>query len=64
MQRGFKAEHLTRIATHSLKATALSWCAKYGVSREHRQILGYHAIRGIKSFLHYSRDEQAVPLRR
>eukprot|EP00971_Amphidinium_carterae_P219622 4360492-Amphidinium_carterae.1 len=40
----------------------LSWCAKFGVPRETRHILGYHSIKGVKTMLHYSRDEQAGPL--
>ena len=62
LQKGFGNMGLKVIGTHSLKATLLSWCAKNGVPREQRQILGYHAIPGVKSMLHYSRDEQAGPL--
>eukprot|EP00971_Amphidinium_carterae_P338550 6475942-Amphidinium_carterae.1 len=51
------------ISTHSLKCTLLSWAAKYGLDRETRQILGYHMVSGSRSALHYSRDEQASPLR-
>eukprot|EP00971_Amphidinium_carterae_P113467 2247969-Amphidinium_carterae.2 len=47
----------------NLKPTTLRWAAKFGVPLEVRKILGYHAIKGIKSVLHYSRDEQATPLR-
>jgi hypothetical protein len=54
---------VSRVSSHSLKATCLSWCSKAGVSREHRQVLGYHVVPGTQSVLHYSRDEQAEPLR-
>jgi hypothetical protein len=54
---------VSKISSHSLKATCLSWVAKAGISREHRSILGYHAIQNASSVLHYSRDEQAEPLR-
>ena len=39
MQNGYLHSDLVNIGSHSLKATMLSWCAKYGVEREHRQIL-------------------------
>ena len=41
----------------------LSWCSKLGINREARQILAYHVVPGSTSLLHYSRDEQAEPLR-
>eukprot|EP00971_Amphidinium_carterae_P341974 6481079-Amphidinium_carterae.1 len=63
LQGGVDAKRVARISTHSLKATTLSWAAKFGVPLEVRRILGYHSIKGIKSVLHYSRDEQAAPLR-
>ena len=59
---GFTESQVKNISSHSLKATALSWAAKYGVPRELRQILGYHIVAGSASALHYSRDEQAYPL--
>eukprot|EP00971_Amphidinium_carterae_P212513 4217404-Amphidinium_carterae.2 len=64
MQRGFSKDEVRRVAIHSLKATTLSWCCKFGVPRETRQILGYHSVPGIRTMLHYSRDEQAVLPRR
>ena len=62
VRAGFSREEVAGISSHSLKATALSWTAKYGLSRETRQILGYHRVQGAQSALHYSRDEQAGPL--
>jgi hypothetical protein len=52
-----------KVTSHGLKATALSWAAKWELGREQRQILGYHIVEGASSALHYSRDEQAAPLR-
>ena len=63
MRAGFSWEQVCRISSHSLKATALSWAAKFGISREAREILGYHMV-GSHSALHYARDEQAGPLRK
>lgn len=54
---------VSEISTHSLKSTALSWAAKFGIGREPRQVLGYHVVAGASSMMHYSRDEQAGPLR-
>ena len=61
---GFSEEELRHVSSHSLKATALSWAAKFGISRDLRQVLGYHIVQGSQSALHYSRDEQALPLRK
>eukprot|EP00971_Amphidinium_carterae_P005625 111742-Amphidinium_carterae.1 len=44
LQRGFGRSEVSKVATHSLKATTLSWCCKYGIAREVRQILGYHSV--------------------
>jgi hypothetical protein len=60
---GATKEEIRNISSHSLKTTCLSWCAKAGLLREHRQILGYHIVSGSLSALRYSRDEQAEPLR-
>ena len=49
--------------THSCKATALSWCAKAGVSHDDRRILGGHSDPKDGSMLEYSRDALAGPLR-
>jgi hypothetical protein len=57
------AKQYSRVTSHSFKATLLSWSAKAGLSKEHRCILGYHTIDSNQSMLHYSRDEQAAPLR-
>ena len=50
------------IATHSLKATILSWMAKCSCPEEIRRLAGYHVDPGSKSALEYSRDAQAPVL--
>jgi hypothetical protein len=60
---GGVAKSFSRVTSHSFKATLLSWAAKGGLSKEHRCILGYHTLDSNQSMLHYSRDEQAAPLR-
>ena len=63
IQEGCAEESLVNIGSHSLKATCLSWCAKAGVDRELRRLLGYHVKPGDKSLEAYSRDSMAAPLR-
>ena len=50
-------------ATHSCKATLLSWAAKAGMSRSTRRLLGAHADTRDRSMLEYSRDALAGPLK-
>ncbi|CAE7268093.1 unnamed protein product [Symbiodinium sp. CCMP2592] len=48
----------SRISSHSMKATFLSWLAKFGgVSLEDRRIAGHHLDPDSRSPLTYSRDE-------
>ena len=49
-------------SAHSMKATALSFLAKYGASEADRLVLGHHADTS-GSLAVYSRDLQAKPLR-
>ena len=63
LRGSFPKEQVCKVTSHGLKATALSWAAKWGLAREQRQILGYHIVEGASSALHYSRDEQSAPLR-
>ena len=51
------------IGTHSLKATVLSWCAKYGLDVPTRRALGYHQASSDVSVQTYSRDAMAGPVR-
>lgn len=60
-QAGHK--NLESVATHSLKATPLSWAAKWGSPLPLRSLLGYHISGEVTSTLTYSRDSQAAPLR-
>ena len=52
------------VTSHSLKATCLSWCSKFGVDPEVQNLLGRHsdAVRGSAPL--YSRDLCAAPVRR
>jgi hypothetical protein len=61
---GYDKRQTSGISSHSLKATLLSWCSKYGLPLEIRQALGYHAAAANTSAAHYSRDELAGPLRK
>ena len=63
VRSGFRPEDLTNIGSHSLKATALSWTAKYGVPQAVRRVLGYHKAKDEASVAAYARDELAAPLR-
>ena len=51
------------LGTHSLKATCLSWAAKWGVDRDTRLIMGYHSSSRNKSEVVYGRDNVAPALR-
>ena len=50
------------IASHSLKATLLSWMAKCSCDEPLRRLAGYHVDPASKSALEYSRDAQAPVL--
>ena len=60
---GFSAEELARVGAHSLKATVLSWLAKFGVDVPTRMLLGYRRSKSEQASAAYSRDELAGPLR-
>ena len=51
------------LATHSAKATILSWMSKANVELSLRRLAGYHVAPGDKSALEYSRDAAAPVLR-
>ncbi|CAE7541022.1 unnamed protein product, partial [Symbiodinium sp. CCMP2456] len=51
------------LGTHSLKATLLSWMAKWGASREVRAVLGYRSSASRGSEVVYGRDNVAPALR-
>eukprot|EP00435_Cladocopium_sp_Y103_P049177 s2541_g14.t1 len=50
------------ISSHSLKATTLSWCARYGLSPGTRSLLGRHASSLHETFAIYSRDLACAPV--
>ena len=56
-------ENLKDVATHSSKATVLSWMSKANVDIALRRLAGYHIAPGDKSALEYSRDAAAPVLR-
>ncbi|CAE7235565.1 unnamed protein product [Symbiodinium sp. CCMP2592] len=51
------------LGTHSLKATTLSWSAKFGLPREVRAALGYHSKGRDGTELIYGRDNMSAPVR-
>ena len=62
--QGTMEQQGTPIGTHSLKASLLSMCSKFGMPHSQRKLLGYHAGSKEQSMLCYSRDSMAEPLRR
>jgi len=60
---GFEQQSVANVGAHSLKATTLSWAAKFGLSKDVRRDLGYHTCPADKSVAAYSRDAMAPALR-
>ncbi|CAE7864721.1 unnamed protein product, partial [Symbiodinium necroappetens] len=60
---GVDASAVRALGTHSLKATLLSWSAKWGMPKELRLILGYHSASRADSDVVYGRDNVAPALR-
>ena len=52
---------LGNVGSHSLKATLLSWSAKFGLKGGDRRVLGYHAKSKDASVRDYARDSFAAP---
>eukprot|EP00435_Cladocopium_sp_Y103_P070167 s38_g34.t1 len=50
------------VSSHSLKATMLSWCARYGLSPATRSMLGRHTSCLNETFAIYSRDLVCAPV--
>ena len=50
------------VTSHSLKATTLSWCARYGISPASRSLLGRHTSCLNETFAIYSRDLVCAPV--
>ena len=49
------------VSSHSLKATTLSWCARFGLSPSTRSLLGRHTYSLNETFAIYSRDLACSP---
>ena len=60
---GMPDHEAAAFTAHSLKATALSWCAKFGVPMGIRRTLGYHVKPKDRMAILYSRDAVSAPLR-
>jgi hypothetical protein len=60
---GFAQEELSDVYAHGLKATLLSYMAKWGAPERIRRLLGYHAKTKDRSMLEYSRDAVSEALR-
>lgn len=50
------------VSSHSLKSTALSWCARFGISPASRSLLGRHASCLNETYAIYSRDLVCSPV--
>ena len=60
---GISVDKLSDLTSQGCKATALSWCSKFDMSIETRQLLGHHVLSSQTTCLTYSRDAQSGPLR-
>ena len=57
LRRALRVEDgVSGIKSHSLKATALSWAGKFGISLETRRLLGHHLDCNAQSAEAYNRD--------
>ena len=50
------------VSSHSLKATLLAWCARFGLSPQTRSMLGRHSSCLAETFAIYSRDLVGAPV--
>ena len=50
------------VSSHSLKATLLAWCARFGLSPQTRSMLGRHSSCLAETFAIYSRDLVCAPV--
>ena len=50
--------------SHSLKTTLLSWCARSGMDKEVRAVLGHHCSSLTGSNVVYARELQTRPIRK
>ena len=65
LRRALKVEQdkWSTMRSHSLKATALSWCCKHGVDISTRRLLGHHLDPGSRSAETYGRDSMGPAVR-
>jgi hypothetical protein len=59
---GSDPAHVSRVSSHSMRATLLSWGAKRGLMIDIRRLLGHHLPPGDLSAINYSRDAMTAPL--
>ena len=57
-----KGSDVEVVSSHSLKATLLAWCARYGLSPQTRSMLGRHSSCLAETFAIYSRDLVCAPV--
>ena len=43
LELGFEQDYIAKVSSQLLKAVFLAWSAKFGVHKDHRRLLGYHA---------------------
>ena len=63
IESGYPPEEAAKYTSHSMKTTFLSWCAKAGLAKGIRRILGGHSKPKENVVMLYSRDELTEPLR-
>ena len=56
LEEPVKGSDVEVVSSHSLKATLLAWCARYGLSPQTRSMLGRHSSCLAETFAIYSRD--------
>ena len=62
LQEPVKGSDVEVVSSHSLKATLLAWCARYGLSPQTRSMLGRHSSCLAETFAIYSRDLVCAPV--
>ena len=53
---GWSRDDISRLSSHSCKATLLSFAAKFGMPEQDRRTLGYHLERGTATVKAHARD--------
>ena len=62
LEEPVKGSDVEVVSSHSLKATLLAWCARYGLSPQSRSMLGRHSSCLAETFAIYSRDLVCAPV--